>query len=140
MNCPRDGQALRETSRGDVTVPVCPGCGGMFLHQGELNKMAAATAGDLEFSTVDLDTFQHDDAYGPIPCPDCGAGEMAKVEFVIHTNLILDYCGSCGGFWLDGTELDRINDEVRRLNEAAAEDSHEPPMLWFARFIWSLPR
>jgi Zn-finger nucleic acid-binding protein len=139
MNCPRDGQAIEEKSLGAATLPVCGKCTGMFLHQGELNKIAAPTAGDLEFSTVDLDTFQHEDAYGPIPCPDCGADEMAKVEFNIHTNIILDYCRACGGFWLDGTEMERIQDEVRRLNEAAAEDSHEPAMLWFARFIWSLP-
>ena len=140
MNCPRDGKTLADRIQGDVTVPACPDCGGMFLHRGELNKIAEPTAGDLEFSTLDLDTFQHEDRYGPIPCPDCGAEEMAKVEFVIHTNIILDTCPDCGGFWLDGPELERIHDEVHRLNEAAAEDSHEPAMLWFARFIWSLPR
>ena len=41
--------------------------------------------------------------------------------------------------WLDGRELNRINDEVRKLNDASAEVP-DPPALWFARFIWSLPR
>jgi len=110
----------------------------MFLDRGHLNRVAEPTAGDLEFSTLEAETFQHDDAYGPTACPRCGRG-ADKVEFNIHTGIILDHCPTCGGFWLDGPELDRINAEVRLLN-AAASDGHEPPMLWFARFIWSLPR
>ncbi len=63
---------------------------------------------------------------------------MKKVEFVIYTNIILDYCERCRGFWLDGRELGRINGEVRKLN-AASRDASTPPMMWFAFFIWSLP-
>ena len=43
------------------------------------------------------------------------------------------------GTLLDAAELDRINGEIRKLNEAES-DAPDPPMLWFARFIWSLPR
>jgi 2-aminomuconate deaminase len=137
--CPRCQKATNIKEVGDVRVHICAHCSGMFLHRGQLNKIAAPTQGDLEFSTVDLDSFQHDDTYGPLRCPECDV-EMSKVEFNIHTNIILDYCGRCGAFWLDGQELDRIDEEVHRLNEAAAESTPDPPMLWFARFIWSLPR
>jgi Zn-finger nucleic acid-binding protein len=64
---------------------------------------------------------------------------MRKVEFIIYTGIILDYCVRCGGFWLDGKELDRINQEVRGLNEAS-DEAVAPAMLWFANFIWALPR
>gem|GEM_PF-4484357 len=69
MNCPRDGEVLEVKSAGETPVPTCPRCGGLFLEHGQLNKLAEPTPGDLEFSTVDLDTFQHDDEYGPITCP-----------------------------------------------------------------------
>ena len=36
-------------------------------------------------------------------------------------------------------EFDRINDEVRALDDAA-EPGPDTGMLWFARFIWSLPK
>jgi 2-aminomuconate deaminase len=137
--CPRCRKVTKETTVDDATVHACTYCSGMFLHRGQLNKIAEPTAGDLEFSTIDLDSFQHEDAYGPLQCPQCDT-RMHKVEFNIYTNIILDYCRQCGGFWLDGRELDRINEEVRRLNEAAAEETKNPAMLWFARFIWSLPR
>jgi len=138
LKCPRCERGLTVQRIQDTNVPVCPSCSGIFLDRGELNRVAEPTPGDLEFSTVDLDTFDHPDAYGPAPCPRCEPSTMRKVEFVIYTNLILDYCEECQGFWLDGPELDRINEEVRKLNDAA-RDAHTPPMLWFAYFIWSLP-
>ena len=139
MNCPRCHAELSETSVRDVAAQVCPRCTGMFLHRGELNKIAEPTDGDLEFSTVDLDSFSHADEHPETACPECPEAGMKKVEFNIYTGVVLDHCERCGGFWLDGDELTRINDEVRKLNEAS-EDSQEPAMLWFARFIWSLPR
>ena len=54
-------------------------------------------------------SFKHADRYEPIGCPDCGNDKMQKVEFNIHTGIVLDYCSACEGFWLDGFELDRIN-------------------------------
>jgi 2-aminomuconate deaminase len=139
VRCPRCGRATIPRSVGDVTVHQCQPCGGLFLHRGELNKVAAPTAGDLEFSTLDLDSFEHDDDHGPIACPECDDVIMKKVEFNIHTNIIMDWCPRCGGFWIGKGELDLINEEVQRLNEANKE-TVSPPMLWFARFIWSLPR
>jgi len=139
LDCPRCGIATGFKRVKDFEVPTCDRCGGMFLDHGELNRAADRTAGDLEFATLDLDPLRHEDEFGPTPCPRCPGVTMDKVEFNIHTSIILDYCSRCGGFWLDGRELNRINDEVRKLNEASTEVS-DPPMLWFARFIWSLPR
>lgn len=139
MNCPRCDRALDVQRVQETDVHTCPACGGIFVDHGDLNRIAEPTDGDLEFSTVDLDTFEHEDAFGPAACPRCESSTMRKVEFLIYTNIILDYCEKCGGFWLDGPELRRINDEVRKLNDAD-EDAATPPMLWFAYFVWSLPR
>jgi Zn-finger nucleic acid-binding protein len=122
-----------------IRVEECERCNGMFLRHGELNKIAEPTQGDLEFSTLHRESFDHPDRFEPIECPGCRGGDMQKVEFNIHTGIVLDYCPACEGFWLDGTELDRINDEVKALDEAA-EPGPDSGMLWFARFIWSLPR
>ncbi len=139
MNCPRCDRETEVQRVRATDVNSCPGCKGMFLDRGDLNKVAEPITGDLEFSTVDLDSFKHPDSHGPTQCPRCETAVMKKVEFIIYTNIILDYCEQCRGFWLDGRELDRINGEVRKLN-AAAHDTPTPPMLWFAYFIWSLPR
>lgn len=116
---------------------MCPSCGGMFVEGGELNELSGPTVGDLEFSTLDADSGRHADEWGAALCPR-DAAPMEKVEFNIETGIILDHCTECGGFWLDGRELTRIHQEVQNLNEAAREVP-DPPLVRFARFIWSLP-
>lgn len=137
MLCPRDESPLESKAFSGVQVMLCPGCGGMLLDRGELNKVTEPTVGDLEFSTLDRDTRQHVDEWGIALCPRDGA-EMEKVEFLIETNIILDHCPRCRAFWLDGRELARINDEVRELNEAARQIP-DPPLVRFSQFIWTLP-
>lgn len=138
MNCPRDNSALEPERVHDVEVQICRACGGMLLDHGELNRVADATSGDLEFSTLDQDTFEHPDDQGPIECPRDRGVMMSKVEFNIGTNIILDWCATCRSFWLDGVELARINAEVRDLNEAEREIS-DPPLVRLSKFFWSLP-
>jgi Zn-finger nucleic acid-binding protein len=138
VNCPRDRSPLTETTVHDVQVPLCTTCGGMFLDRGELNRIAEPTAGDLEFSSVDRDTFDHQDEYGPIECPRDSGVMMRKVEFLMATNIILDYCDRCFGFWVDGRELARINAEVKDLNEAA-RTVEDPALVRLSQFFWNLP-
>jgi Zn-finger nucleic acid-binding protein len=137
VNCPRDSAALELKTVGKANVQTCPSCSGMFLEHGQLNAIADPTPGDLEFSTVDLDTFQHDDGLRQISCPRDGVA-MRKVDFNIESNIILDYCPTCHGFWLDANELALINDEVKRLNEAGAEIP-DPLIVRIANFFWSVP-
>lgn len=137
MKCPRDGALLESKSIGQESIETCSVCGGMFLEHGQLNRIAESTPGDLEFSTVDLDTFQHDDDHGQIACPRDGS-MMGKVDFNIDTTIILDYCKSCRGFWLDGKELERIDDEVKRLNEAG-DEIPDPLLVRISQFFWNLP-
>jgi len=140
MDCPRCRQALSTETIGSVEVETCAACGGMLLAHGLLDRIAEPLDGSLEFSTLDDESFQHDDTYGPTDCPRCPDHQrMKKVEFNIYTGIILDYCDGCRTFWLDGEELNRINEEVRSLRESTSE-SVVPKMLWFANFIWSLPR
>jgi Zn-finger nucleic acid-binding protein len=138
MNCPNDCGVLTNREVGGAAVALCARCGGMFLAPGELNRVAGHTAGDLEYSTVDLDTFQHDDDHGPVACPANTSHFMKKVEFNILSNIILDFCDECGGFWLDGRELLRIREEVNEYNEVEREGV-EPWTVRLSRFFWGLP-
>ncbi len=140
MNCPRCARSTESRRVGTAHVAGCSRCRGLFLDHGELNRLAGETDGDVEYATLHGETFEHADAYAPIACPRCERRPMGKVEFNIYTGIILDYCGECRGFWLDGHELERINDEVRRLDEASDSTINAPAMLWFARLMWNLPR
>lgn len=109
----------------------------MYLRHGELNEIAPPTHGDLEFSTIDLDTFDHPDDHGAIVCPADG-NTMSKVDFNVDSAIILDYCTKCLGFWLDAGELARINEEVQRLN-VAEEEIPDPLLVRLSRFFWGVP-
>lgn len=139
MNCPRCRTPLCLDSIEGLEIPVCPACRGKYLARGNLNLAAGSDSdfGDLEFSTVELDSFEHPDAYGPTACPQCTDQLMDKVEFNIYSGIILDYCKSCKGFWLDVRELRKVRQEVEELNAASLEVP-EPPYLWFTRLIWNL--
>ncbi len=39
MHCPKCGQSMEVTQLQGVEVEVCPGCGGIFLDAGELDKV-----------------------------------------------------------------------------------------------------
>ena len=137
MKCPRSNTEATLAKLDEHEVFSCPECRGMYLAPGGLDAMAEPHEGDLEFSTVDLDTFDHPDASPPTNCPACDGGKMEKVEFNIHTGIILDYCRSCRGFWLDGGEIERINTEVKALEEAGREVP-DPPFLSLAKALWTL--
>ena len=139
MICPRDGETLEKKEVHGHPVQACPRCEGMYLGPGELNELAEPIPGDLEISSVELDSFEHPDTTPPGPCPRCRPSMMKKVEFVDYSGIILDYCPICHGFWLDGHELESINDEVRRLNETA-EEVHDPPWLFLVRLMASVTR
>ena len=137
MNCPRDDTTLETKSIGETPVGICPVCSGMYLAQGQLNAIIHPEHGDIEFSTVDGDTFQHDDDHGAFACPKDGT-TMRKVDFNVDTSIILDYCTTCHGFWIDGEELARIQDEVKRLDEAGDEVA-DPLLVRISQFLWNLP-
>ncbi|HXV76028.1 MAG TPA: zf-TFIIB domain-containing protein [Candidatus Polarisedimenticolaceae bacterium] len=138
MRCPRCQTVLERRDHDGVRVDTCATCAGVFLHRGELNRIAP-TEGDLEFSTLHEESFRHEDEFGPIACPACSGPTMNKVEFNVYSGIMLDYCPACRGFWLDGKELDRIVEEVRGLDRPE-DDVGAGPLQWFAQFLWSLPR
>lgn len=114
MNCPSCGAEMRADAEPDVRIEKCAACGGMFLDKGELDVLATGLAGDVEFCAFDdelpVDTFK------PRACPKCGDAEMRKIEFLRYTGVILEHCPECGGFFLDGGELERVNAALREIS------------------------
>lgn len=45
MNCPVCDQQLREIERSGIHVDVCPGCKGVWLDRGELEKLLERESG-----------------------------------------------------------------------------------------------
>jgi len=46
MNCPVCDEKLREVEKHGVTVDICPGCKGVWLDRGELDRIIEMVQGD----------------------------------------------------------------------------------------------
>jgi len=47
MHCPKCGTPLQEEATEGVTVDICPGCRGIWLDDGELERLTQARSGVL---------------------------------------------------------------------------------------------
>jgi Zn-finger nucleic acid-binding protein len=48
-------------------------------------------------------------------CPRCDGVALDKVKFLESDEIFLHRCGNCGGFWLDGGELNLMDKELKRI-------------------------
>ncbi len=113
LNCKREMMNHFVQARGsEMAYDICEGCGSLWLDAGELDKMAFQVDGSIEFSSREADEQAKEKARG---CPRCPGERMEKVAFLGHSDILLDRCGNCGGFWLDGGELDSINAELTKI-------------------------
>ncbi len=117
MECPRCNQQLVGENIEDQEIEVCKSCGGMWLHKNQLNSLIAESIGDVEMSSIDHK--KHDDTYPEIPCRNCQNVTMQKVNFLDYSDIIMDYCPSCGSFWLDRDELAGMHTYIQQVEEGS---------------------
>lgn len=100
------------TKKKQISYDICEACGSLWLDAGELDKMAFQVAGSIEYCSKDTAEGISGAAK---QCPRCEDTALDKVFFLGHSDVILDHCRNCGGFWLDGGELDLINKELQKI-------------------------
>ena len=74
--------------------------------------MAFQVAGSIEFCSEEEADIA---ARPPRTCPRCDDVQLSPVRFLGETNIVLDHCRNCGGFWLDGGELNLIDKELVKI-------------------------
>ena len=116
MKCLDCGQEMMNhlvrTRHREIYYDLCEGCGSLWLDRGELDKMAFQVEGSVEASSRASDRAA---GRSTRQCPRCARQALDKVRFLEHSDIMLDRCGNCEGFWLDGGELDRINAELSKI-------------------------
>ncbi|MFO8014316.1 MAG: zf-TFIIB domain-containing protein [Phycisphaerae bacterium] len=113
LECPNCGTSMQRDAKRDLAVDVCPSCGGVWLDSGELNALATGMHGDIEYCSVDEEV--HRDRFPERPCSRCPDTTMRKINLLRLSDIIFDWCPSCGGFFLDKGEVDRMNAELKNL-------------------------
>jgi len=101
MDCPRCETPLKKMKLGEVAIDRCPACEGMWLDQGELEKLKDLEDPDLAW--MDFDLWKHPELFRfenkPSDCPSCER-KMVAVDYH-DSGTTVDYCPHCKGTWLD---------------------------------------
>ncbi len=100
------------TKHGQISYNACEQCGSLWLDAGELDKMAFQVEGSIEYCSQDKDDTPEAQ---PKKCPRCDNFDLDRVRFLNYSDIILHHCTNCGGFWLDGGELNLIDEELRKI-------------------------
>ncbi len=117
MICPRCNVDMVLSEILDQKIESCLSCGGMWFHQNQLNEILAEIGGNVE--SCSIDNNPHADEYPVIKCRQCTDVDMKKVNFLDYSNIVLDYCENCGGFWLDKDELSKMEDYIHQVEEGS---------------------
>jgi len=121
MQCPKDNHIFETVQLADVSVALCPNCSGIWLERGELKKLTNhllfPDETDIDQLLAALDTpangkttpsdFWLETNY---ECPN--EGTLLRKHYFAGTDIGIDQCQYCWGFWLDGDEMQAIAAEV----------------------------
>jgi len=99
------------TRNAELSYDVCERCGSLWLDAGELDKMAFPVEGSIEFCSQNEDKSSRPTR----SCPRCDDCQLMPVRFLGVSDIVLDHCRNCGGFWLDGSELNLIDKELTKV-------------------------
>lgn len=111
--CPRCQAPLPPGVYEGATVETCTRCGGQWLGREELKQIvdtrertwepgALEAMRGVSVRGLDLARVRED-----LACPDCAA-VMEPFQYGGDSGIILDRCLACGGIWLDGGELEKV--------------------------------
>jgi Zn-finger nucleic acid-binding protein len=114
LNCGTEMTTNQVVTKNDsISYDMCDRCGSLWLDKGDLDRMAFNITGSIEYCE-EIGTDEPESK--PKKCPRCDDFNLSKVKFLESDSIQLHLCRNCGGFWLDGGELNLIDNEL-------AEDS-----------------
>ena len=119
MKCPRCDKTLAMEKVEGEDIRLCRTCGGMWIHRHQLDRILKESGGDVEACSIE--SPQRGDDHNIIRCRECHNQHMKKISFLDYSSIVMDYCPSCGSFWLDGNELSEMHSYLQRINEEGSE-------------------
>jgi len=128
MKCPACDRELSVIQVGSVEVDVCQGgCGGVWFDAFELKRVDEEhEAAGEHLLQIQRDPQVKVDATRKRECPRCGRIKLKRHLFSRASQVEVDHCPNCAGYWLDAGELEKIREEQRPGQPAAGS---KPPQL-----------
>jgi len=120
IRCPRDDTELRGRIVAGTIFPFrideCTKCGGTWFDRGELRKVT---------HDAELEKILRDYAT-PGPNPIACLRDQAPMNRRVIEDVEIDVCESCGGFWVDGGELQEL---VSAAKDVESSGDPERPLI-----------
>jgi len=113
MKCPVCPVDFTASTIEGVKILTCPECGGILLHYGELKKITHPTIGDVDYSSTEI---MDENKHSKLACPACKAEGMLDINFVSYSDITMKYCKECKAIWLEKDTLEKINNEIDKIN------------------------
>ena len=137
LGCVKCTSILDKAEIEDVEVDACPKCGGLWLDEGEIEKISAKMASEVDRLR---ELLRVKGGTPPVPseiqnaCPSCTTTMREVKVGEIH----VDYCPECKGIFLDRGELEQALSLVKdagatmlsliatAISEAPVSESSQP--------------
>jgi uncharacterized protein len=103
--CVKCDSILDRGTFGGVEVDLCATCGGLWLDQGEIERLGALSTAEIEaLRRMLIPTPGQKPSASDLPsaCVAC----TGKLKEVVLGPIHVDFCSQCHGLWLDRGELD----------------------------------
>lgn len=104
MNCPKCLKELGPMVLDNVCMEFCVGCRGLWFEQEESAFMA-----ELTNDFPNPQSARSEGKSTRYACPRCRA-KLEEVLFAPPHRVLLDFCRSCHGVWLDKGELRKVEE------------------------------
>ena len=120
LTCPACGKTMEKVfipSQG-INIDICTdGCGGIFFDNREFDKFDEKNE-DISaiIAKIECKTFSKPNESMTRVCPNCGA-KMVKNHSSVKQQIEIDECYTCGGKFLDNSELVKIREEYENNEE-----------------------
>ena len=123
MKCPRDGTELAVVTVTGVKLDKCHKCDGIWFDERELEVIRKLDLSEVE---EELERkfgrdpeYKEGDTDGYMRSPRCSGddGRLQQHHFSYVVPVKVDRCVVCRGIWLDDTELDKVLDDKKQMND-----------------------
>ncbi len=104
MQCPKcKSEAPDFKTVEGVLLNFCNACHGLWFDRGEL-----ALYCETERDVPNIDALLPMAQDTPYACPRCPDEQLAELPYMAGEDLLIDWCASCHGAWLDAREIIKV--------------------------------
>ena len=113
MQCPACGNELLPETINNTTYHICDGgCGGVWFEREELEKCEDAPTYSEPHLTIKKEACPTLNQSRRYTCPSCANIIMIRRYLDTIEDVLVDECVSCGGFWLNGDDLEEMHSQM----------------------------